>query len=43
MTEIQTFMLSISFGFAIGHFAGDLISIVFMIIDAVKAKHRNRQ
>ena len=43
MTEIQTFMLSISFGFAVGYFAGDLISIAFMIIDAVKAKRSKKQ
>lgn len=43
MTEIQTFMLSLCFGFAVGHFAGDLISIAFMIVDAVKAKGRSKQ
>lgn len=43
MTEIQTFMLAISFGFAVGHFASDLISLTFMIIDAVKSKRHNRQ
>lgn len=42
MTEIQTFMLSISFGFAVGHLAGDIFSLVLIVIDAIKAK-RDKQ
>lgn len=43
MTEVQTFMLIFAFSFAVGHFTGDLISIAFMIIDAVNAKRRSKQ
>lgn len=43
MTEVQSLMLSICCGVAAGQFSANIISLVFMIVDAVKAKRNKKQ
>ncbi len=42
MTEIQTTMLAICCGYAVGHTLGELYSVVMMIVDWIKDKRRDK-
>lgn len=43
MTELQSIMLAICCGYAVGHTLGELYSVVMMIVDSIKAKRKNKQ
>ena len=42
MTELQSIMLAICCGYAVGHTLGELFSAAMMIVDLIKDKRRNK-